>query len=89
MTFAQIGNSLGISPSAARQHYQSALTRIREYEAYNRMIEYNNQPVDFPLTRGELRLIYLDLNELTRIKPYKATAKTRKEVIIGTAIEVF
>ena len=48
MTFVQIGNTLGISKNAARQHYQNALRRIREYEAYNRMVEHNNQPVDFP-----------------------------------------
>ena len=67
MTFVQIGNTLGISKNAARQHYQNALRRIREYEAYNRMIDHNNQPVDFPLTRGELKLIYIGLNELTKI----------------------
>ena len=74
MTFVQIGNTLGISQNAARQHYQNALRRIREYEAYNRMIEHNNQPVDFPITRGELKLIYMGLNELTKVKPYKVTA---------------
>ena len=31
MTFVQIGNTLGISKNAARQHYQNALRRIREY----------------------------------------------------------
>ena len=77
MTFAQIGNTLGISSNAARQHYQNALRRIREYEAYNRMVEHNNQPVDFPLTRGELKLIYMGLNELTKVKPYKVTANVR------------
>ena len=73
MTFVQIGNTLGISQNAARQHYQNALRRIREYEAYNRMVEHNNQPVDFPITRGELKLIYMGLNELTKVKPYKVT----------------
>lgn len=77
MTFLQIGNVLGISQNAARQHYQNALRRIREYEAYNRMIEHNNQPIDFPLTRGELKLIYMGLNELTHIKPYKVMANVR------------
>ena len=77
MTFVQIGNTLGISKNAARQHYQNALRRIREYEAYNRMIEHNNQPVDFPLTRGELKLIYIGLNELTKIKPYRVMANVR------------
>lgn len=33
MTFLQIVNVLGISQNAARQHYQNALRRIREYEA--------------------------------------------------------
>ncbi len=77
MTFVQIGNTLGISKNAARQHYQNALRRIREYEAYNRMIEHNNQLVDFPLTRGELKLIYIGLNELTKIKPYRVMANVR------------
>lgn len=77
MTFVQIGNTLGISKNAARQHYQNALRRIREYEAYNRMIDHNNQPVDFPLTRGELKLIYIGLNELTKIKPYRVMANVR------------
>jgi len=77
MTFVQIGDTLGISQNAARQHYQNALRRIREYEAYNRMIEHNNQPVDFPITRGELKLIYMGLNELTKVKPYKVTANVR------------
>ena len=77
MTFAQIGNTLGISSNAARQHYQNALRRIREYEAYNRMVEHNNQPVDFPLTRGELKRIYMGLNELTKVNPYKVTANVR------------
>lgn len=77
MTFVQIGNTLGISQNAARQHYQNALRRIREYEAYNRMVEHNNQPVDFPITRGELKLIYMGLNELTKVKPYKVTANVR------------
>ena len=77
MTFVQIGNTLGISKNAARQHYQNALRRIREYEAYNRMIEHNNQPVDFLLTRGELKLIYIGLNQLTKIKPYRVMANVR------------
>ena len=77
MTFVQIGNTLGISKNAARQHYQNALRRIREYEAYNRMIDHNNQPVDFLLTRGELKLIYIGLNELTKIKPYRVMANVR------------
>ena len=77
MTFVQIGNTLGISKNAARQHYQNALRRNREYEAYNRMIDHNNQPVDFPLTRGELKLIYIGLNELTKIKPYRVMANVR------------
>lgn len=77
MTFVQIGNTLGISQNAARQHYLNALRRIREYEAYNRMVEHNNQPVDFPITRGELKLIYMGLNELTKVKPYKVTANVR------------
>lgn len=49
MTFAQIGNTLGISSNAARQHYQNALRRIREYEAYNRMVEPITSPLTFPL----------------------------------------
>lgn len=80
MTFVQIGNTLGISRSAARQHYQNALRRIREYEAYNRMKEHNNQLVDFPLTRGELKLIYLGLSELIKVKPYKVTANVRTNI---------
>ena len=33
MTFLQSVNVLGISQNAARQHYQNALRRIREFEA--------------------------------------------------------
>lgn len=80
MTFLQIGNVLGISQNAARQHYQNALRRIREYEAYNRMIEHNNQLIDFPLTLGELKLIYMGLSELTKVKPYKVTANVRSNI---------
>lgn len=76
-TYDEISKTLGISRNAVYTHYHNALRRIREYEEYNQVKEQNNQPVDFPLTRGELKLIYMGLNELTHIKPYKITVNVR------------
>ncbi len=66
LSFPQIAEQLGISPSAARERYRNALRGIRKCEAQAKAWERNNVPGSFPVTRGELLMIGVGLEMLTR-----------------------
>lgn len=70
MSFAQIAREIGISPSAVRGRCIAAARRIKGYEVYHKIQEQNTVQVEFPITRGELRLIREGLELLAASKPY-------------------
>ena len=57
LTFREIGERMGITADAARQNFKGAERRLMDYAKYQRVQEQNYKPVDFPLTRGELKII--------------------------------
>lgn len=57
LTYKSIGKKMGISASAAQQNVKGAEQRFYEYEKYHAQQERDKQPIDFPLTRGELNEI--------------------------------
>lgn len=57
MSFATIGERLGVTPSAARYCYQKSCKKWYRYQAYHRYLEYNRVQIEFPITREELLLI--------------------------------
>ncbi len=67
LSYAKIGEQLGFCSNAARTHYANAERRAREYKRYNAIQERNKELADFPITRGELKLI-LDALSLLEIK---------------------
>ncbi len=96
MSFAKISEKLGISETAVRGRYTNAIRRIKEYEHYNKVKERNTIQVAFPITRGELLLIYEGLRLLTKSKPYAVSKnvltdiegrKSYKRTLIDNLIE--
>lgn len=58
LTFAQIGEQLGISAASAGTAYHAAHRRLRDATIlHDAPSEHDTRPVDFPLTRGELEAI--------------------------------
>ena len=58
LTFAQIGEQLGISAASAGTTYHAAHRRLRDAAIlHDTPSEHDTRPVDFPLTRGELEAI--------------------------------
>lgn len=57
LTFQKIGEQMGITGNAARENYRGAERRLRDFSRYQSIQERNNESVDFPLTRGELKII--------------------------------
>ena len=55
LTYAQIGEQLGISGASAGTTYHAAHRRLRDAAIlHDAPSEHDTRPVDFPLTRGEL-----------------------------------
>lgn len=57
LTYAKVGEAMGVSSSGAERNIKAAERRLREYAAYHAWQERNDEPVELPLTRGELRLV--------------------------------
>lgn len=53
----QIGESMNTSVSAVAHLLQAAKSKIEKYEIHCRLKEKSAQPIDFPLTRGELDMM--------------------------------
>ena len=79
MTYQEIAKELNTGTDAARRCYLKAQRQLREYEAYHDPRFKNDQPVELPLTRGELAMIVeglklLELEIVKRHKRYKETS---------------
>lgn len=57
LTYQAIGDKMGISMNAARNHVLHAERRFREYTLYHKIEERNLEPAQINLTRGELKVI--------------------------------
>jgi len=68
MTYRQIGETMEITENAARTYCRLAAQRLREYEAYHRPCWRNDEPVEFSVTRGELKLMRSGLWELASVQ---------------------
>lgn len=66
LTFKAIGEEMGITQTAARNHVHNAERRFREYTAYHRIEQRNLEPLPFDLTRGEGKIILSALQLLER-----------------------
>lgn len=64
--FKDIATTLGISQEAARQHAHHAERRFREKERYDAMAKRNNEVIDLPITRGELKMAIQGLREVEK-----------------------
>lgn len=64
LSFQKIAERMGVTANAARQHVRRGEQRLREYARYHDVRQQNDQPVDFPLTRGELKAVLLGLTLL-------------------------
>ena len=64
MTYRKIGEEMGISDGAASRLVRDAQRRLQNHEQFCRWQEKQNQPVDFPLTRGELALLLTGAREM-------------------------
>lgn len=67
LSFAKIAEQLGFSGNAARTHYANAERRGRGYKRYHNIQERNKENANFPITRGELKLM-LEALSLLEIK---------------------
>ena len=63
-TFKKIAEKMGITESGAHSLIISANRRLKKRDAYHQDLLKNNQPVAFPLTRGELKIIVEGLQGL-------------------------
>lgn len=66
LSFKEIGARMNTSASLATRRVRGAERRFREFEWYHDKQRRNDQPVDFPLTRGELEAIVSGLTLLER-----------------------
>ena len=66
LTYQAIGDTMGISCNAARNHVMHAERRFREYTLYHKIEERNLEKADIELTRGEVKVILEALNRLER-----------------------
>lgn len=66
LTFTAIAERMGNTITAARQSCHGAERRLKEYECYQSAQERNLEVVDFPITRGELRVIHEGLQRLEK-----------------------
>lgn len=57
LTYAKVGEAMGISSSGAERNIKAAERRLRECAAYHAWQKRNDEPAELPLTRGELRLV--------------------------------
>ena len=70
LSYRKIAEEMGISEYAAKKAVRLAERRLRE-EAYLQRMEYENQLMDFPVTRGELEEIRFSLEELEQNLAYR------------------
>ena len=61
MYYKKIGETMGISINGARGLVLLAQRKIREHEHLQQVMVENNRPVDFALTRGELKILQCGL----------------------------
>ena len=61
LTYAKVGEAMGISSSGAERNIKAAERRLRECAAYHAWQKRNDEPAELPLTRGELRLVLCGL----------------------------
>lgn len=61
LTYREAAKIMGISSNAVRQHIYNAGRRLREYEQFHAVKTNNELPVEFPMTRGELKIIVMGL----------------------------
>lgn len=66
LTYQAIGDKMGISVNAARNHVHHAERRFREYTLYHKIEERNLEPAQIELTRGEVKVILEALVSLER-----------------------
>lgn len=66
LTYTAIAKRMGNTATAARQSCHGAERRLEEYEQYQSAQERNNEIVNFPITRGELRVIHEGLQWLEK-----------------------
>ena len=57
LTYAKVGEAMGISSSGAERNIKAAERLLRECAAYHAWQKKNDEPAELPLTRGELRLV--------------------------------
>lgn len=53
-TYKQIAEKMGVCPNTANEYVKRAEARFLQYEQYHDERRKNDQPISFPLTRGEL-----------------------------------
>lgn len=75
MTFTQIAESKGCTPSAVRQTYNRAVQCLREYERYQEIMSRNLDILSLELSRGELKYVYTGLQRLQQEKRALAYAR--------------
>ena len=66
LTYAKVGEAMGISTNAATAHVKAAERRFREYQLYHDKQKSNDRPVELPLTYGELELVMEGLGLLQK-----------------------
>lgn len=68
MTYQAVGAAMGCSESTARAYCLSAKKRQRAYRHYHMPQLQNDEPVEFSVTRGELKLMRSGLWELASVQ---------------------
>lgn len=79
MSYKKISEVLGITPSIARSIYENAMRRLIDYEYYHAVEERNDEKTDFPLTRGELKLIREGLVLLSDSRQYSVSGNAKAD----------
>ena len=73
MYYKKIGETMGISINGARGLVLLAQRKIREHERLQQVMAENSRPVDFALTRGELKILKCGLLVAQRRKACRNT----------------
>lgn len=79
LTYEKIAGQLEIPINAVYRHIKAVYRKFREYDNYHDPNKRNDTPVDFPLTRGELKLVFSALRLLERDVLKKANSGRTKE----------
>ena len=66
LTYQAIGDKMGLTANAARNHVFHAERRFREYTLYHKIEEKNQELASIDLTRGEVKVIMEALVSLER-----------------------